>query len=73
MDLLKEIKDYCDKDDRPVHNQIAYLKQLGLLMFMNNRLYKDHVISFCGTLVKLYKNLNNEMIEVDNESVKGMH
>ena len=60
MDLLKEIKEYRDKDDKPVSSQIAFIKQVGLLMMASPRLYKEHVVSFCGTLIKLYENLNGE-------------
>lgn len=65
MDLLKEIKDFRDKDDRSVQSQMSYMKQLGLLMMTSPRLYKEHVVSFCGTLVKLYENLNGEDNSVD--------
>lgn len=65
MDLLKEIKDFRDKDDRNVQSQMSYIKQLGLLMMTSPRLYKEHVVSFCGTLVKLYENLNGEDNSVD--------
>lgn len=65
MDLLKEIKDFRDKDDRSVQSQMSYIKQLGLLMMTSPRLYKEHVVSFCGTLVKLYENLNGEDNSVD--------
>ena len=65
MDLLKEIKDFRDKDDRSVQSQMSYIKQLGLLMITSPRLYKEHVVSFCGTLVKLYENLNGEDNSVD--------
>ena len=60
MDLLKEIKDFRDKDDRSVQSQMSYIKQLGLLMMASPRLYKEHVVSFCGSLIKLYENLNKE-------------
>ena len=65
MDLLKEIKEYRDKDDKSVSQQMAYMKQLGLLMMTSPRLYREHVVSFCGTLVKLYENLNGEDNSVD--------
>lgn len=65
MDLLKEIKDFRDKDDRSVQSQMSYMKQLGLLMMTSPRLYKEHVVSFCGTLIKLYENLNGEDNSVD--------
>ncbi len=65
MDLLKEIKDFRDKDDRNVQSQMSYIKQLGLLMMTSPRLYKEHVVSFCGTLIKLYENLNGEDNSVD--------
>lgn len=65
MDLLKEIKDFRDKDDRSVQSQMSYIKQLGLLMMTSTRLYKEHVVSFCGTLIKLYENLNGEDNSVD--------
>ena len=65
MDLLKEIKDFRDKDDRSVQSQMSYIKQLGLLMMTSPRLYKEHVVSFCGTLIKLYENLNGEDNSVD--------
>ena len=32
MDLLKEIKEYRDKDNKSVTQQMTYIKQLGLLM-----------------------------------------
>ena len=60
MDLLKEIKEYRDKDDRSVNSQLSYIKQLGFMMMASPRLYKEHVISFCGTLIKLYENLNGD-------------
>ena len=60
MDLLKEIKEYRDKDYKSVNQQMTYIKQLGLLMMTSPKLYKEHVVSFCGTLVKLYENLNGE-------------
>ncbi len=60
MDLLKEIKEYRDKDDRDATAQIAYIKQIGILMMASPRLYKEHVVSFCGTLIKLYENLSGE-------------
>ena len=60
MDLLKEIKDYRDKDDKNIQDQLSYIKKLGLLMMASPKLYKDHVVSFCGTLIKLYENLNGE-------------
>ena len=56
MDLLKEIEKYVDEDSRPVSEQLSYIKKLGAMMMLSNRLYKDHVISFCGTLIKLYNN-----------------
>lgn len=60
MDLLKEIKENSSKDSRSPEEQIKYLKQLGIMMFMSSRLYREHVVSFCGTLIKLYDNLNSK-------------
>lgn len=60
MDLLKEIKEYRDKDTKSVEEQLSFIKKLGLLMMTSPRLYKDHVVSFCGSLIKLYENLNGE-------------
>ena len=65
MDLLKEIKNYVDEDSRPVSEQLSYIKKLGAMMMLSNRLYKDHVVSFCGTLIKLYNNLNSSSIKVE--------
>ena len=66
MDLLKEIKEYRDKDDKSVSQQMTYMKQLGLLMMTSPRLYREHVVSFCGTLIKLYENLNGEDNSTNN-------
>ena len=65
MDLLKEIRDYVNKDDRPVKDQMSYIRQLGMLMMTSPRLYKEHVVSFCGTLIKLYNNLNSSSIKAE--------
>ena len=65
MDLLKEIKEYKEKDDKSVNQQVSYIKQLGLLMMTSPRLYKEHVVSFCGTLIKLYNNLNSSSIKAE--------
>ena len=65
MDLLKEVRDYVDKDDRPVNDQMSYIRQLGMLMMASPRLYKEHVVSFCGTLIKLYNNLNSSSIKAE--------
>lgn len=60
MDLLKEIKENSSKDSRSPEEQIKYLKQLGIMMFMSFKLYREHVVSFCSTLIKLYDNLNSK-------------
>lgn len=65
MDLLKEIKEFKNKDEREVKDQLAYIKRLGILMMTSPRLYKEHVVSFCGTLVKLYENLNGEDVSAN--------
>ena len=60
MSLLADIDKYSKEDSRPVTEQLAYIKKLGAMMLFSPRLYKDHVIAFCGTLIKLYDNLNRE-------------
>jgi len=61
MGLITEIEKYSKEDSRPVEEQLAYIKKLGAIMLFSPRLYKDHVIAFCGTLIKLYDNLNREI------------
>ena len=41
MDLLKEIEKYTDEDSRPVSEQLSYIKKLGAMMMLSNRLYKS--------------------------------
>ena len=60
MDLLKEIKEYVENDDRTPSEQLSFIKRQGIMMMASPRLYKDHVVTFCGSLIKLYENLSGE-------------
>ena len=70
MDLLKEVKNYMEKDARTPEQQMAFLKQLLLIMITQNRLYKEHVVSFCGTLLKMYNTMSSNGKE--NEEIKSL-
>lgn len=63
MKLLKEIEDYIKKDSRTPQEQLSYVKQLGTIMLFQPRLYREHVIAFCGTLLGMYENLNKDADE----------
>lgn len=54
QELLKEIQNKMEQDNRSPEEMYAMIKQLGFYMFTTNTISKDNVILFCSTLLNMY-------------------
>ena len=53
-ELLKEIQNQIEKDNRSPQQIYEMLKGLGMFMFTTNTISKDNVVAFCSSLLSLY-------------------
>lgn len=54
-DLLDEIKERLDKENRSVRALYAELVQYAEVMYLTNTFSRDSVIAMCSNLIKMYE------------------
>lgn len=56
--LINEIKNKVNSEERPPAVLYNEVKKLGMYMYVTNTITKDQVITICSNLIKLYETLD---------------
>lgn len=60
MEIIQEIQNKIDNENRDPLTLYNEIKNYGLLMFTTNKMTKDLVVAVCADLVKLYEQLKSQ-------------